>query len=134
MHDHPHEHMHEHEHTHADGTTHVHAHVHEHSHEHEHTHAHEHEHLHAPGEPHTHEHDHTHSHEHHHDASVTPREELLAMLKYMVGHNAAHVRETKELAEQVRHENPAAYDKIIRAVEDFERGNAMLDEALQDLK
>ena len=41
-----------------------------------------------------------HEQEHHHDHAhgATPMEELTAMLRYMVGHNAAHTRELAELA------------------------------------
>ena len=124
---------HTHEHTHADGTTHTH----------EHSHAdattHSHEHTHADGTTHTHEHvhDHEHSHEHSHihthEHSGTPIEELTAMLKYMVGHNASHVKETQELAEQLKDEKPEVYAMINDAVADFESGNAILAKALDAL-
>lgn len=55
------------------------------------------------------------------------------MLKYMVGHNAAHARETQELAEQLKAESPAVYEKIESAVKDFEAGNDKLADALADL-
>ena len=129
-HSHEHTHAHTHEHTHADGTTHVHEHDHTHSHEHEHPHGHEHDHDHE----HAHDHDHTHEHHHHdHAVDATPKEELVAMLKYMVGHNASHVRETQELAEQLKAESPAVYEKIVEAVAVFEDGNSKLADALADL-
>lgn len=53
--------------------------------EHEHTHTHEHTH---DGVTHTHEH----SHEHPHDHAHTPMDEILALMKYMVDHNAAHTK------------------------------------------
>ena len=104
--------MHTHEHTHIDENGN------------EYTHSHEHEHDHSN----EHHHDHEHHHEHHHEG--TPKEELIAMLKYMVGHNASHVQETKELAEQLKEEAPEAYAKIGAAVEEFEKGNGLLSEAL----
>lgn len=92
----------------------------------------EHDHAH----PHTHEHEHTHEHHHDHpyagDADV--REELIALMKYMVGHNDAHTRELADLAERVhgigQHE---AYDAILAAVKEFEKGNALLSEALKEI-
>ena len=50
-----------------------------------------------------HEHGHDHEHEHHHDHApgAASMEELVAMLRYMVGHNAAHIRELAELAGQL---------------------------------
>ncbi len=133
-----HEHVHTHEHVHEDGTVHSHPHTHAHTHEGDPA-GHTHEHIHEEGAAHHHSHDcchdgHTHEHshdEHSHDA--TPREELLAMLKYMVGHNASHIKETQELAEQLKDEESAAYAKICEATAEFEKGNALLDEALASL-
>ena len=107
-------------------------HEHEYTHEHTHSHGdyeHTHEHTHTHGHEHTHEHHHTHEHEH----TGTPIEELIAMLKYMTGHNAAHIRETKELAEQLQAEHPEVCRKVLSAVEEFEKGNALLEEALSGL-
>ena len=133
-----HEHVHTHEHTHEDGTVHSHPHTHAHTHDSD-AEGHTHEHIHEHGAPHQHSHDgHTHEHSHdghthEHSHDVTPREELLAMLKYMVGHNASHIRETQELAEQLKDEEPSAYAKICDATAEFEKGNALLDEALASL-
>ena len=70
-----------------------------------------HEHHHHEHHHHDHHHDH---HDHHHDHECTgtcqgcasqcehtPMEELMALMKYMVGHNAAHAQELAELAEQL---------------------------------
>jgi len=135
-HDHvaSHSHEHTHEHTH-DGVAHTHAHTHEHSHEHEHDHQHTHEHLHDHG------HEHTHSHscagscqgcatpcEH------TPMEELMALMKYMVGHNAAHAKELADLAQQLEKAGShAAYEQVMAAVSDFEKGNMRLSVVLSSL-
>ena len=132
-HVHPHEHTHSHEHTH-DGVTHTHDHVH--AHEHDHVHPHTHDHLHGEGHDHTHTHDCTGSCagcaggcEH------TPMEELVALMKYMVGHNASHARELAELAVQLekagRH---AAYEQVMAAVSDFEKGNMRLSVVLASLE
>lgn len=152
-HDHEHEHAHTHEHTHADGTTHSHEHEHEHAHEHSHPHTHEE--LHALGIPHDHDHehhhhhhdhDHHHEHEHDHDCAHdcgtcgtpcehTPMEELMALMQYMVGHNAAHARELADLAVQLDQAgNHTAYEQVMAAVSDFEKGNMRLSVVLASMK
>lgn len=116
-HSHPHTHEHTHEHTH-DGVAHIHAHSHEHTHTHEHPH--DHEHLHENGT------DHDHAH--------TPMEELLALMKYMVGHNAAHARELADLAAQLKGAaGEEAYQKVMSAVADFDKGNETLASVLKEL-
>ena len=116
-HSHEHSHAHTHEHTH-DGHTHTHEHHHEHTHDHEH--------------PHTHDHLHEHGHEHHH--SHAPMDELLALMKYMTGHNAAHAKELAELAYKLDEVGShMAYHKVIDAVACFEQGNNMLAEVLHEL-
>ena len=75
-----------------------HSETHEHAHTHEHEHPHSHDHLHEEGQEHTHSHDcggQCQSCES--QCSHTPMEELLALVKYMVGHNAAHARELQSL-------------------------------------
>ena len=132
-HVHPHEHTHSHEHTH-DGVTHTHDHVH--AHEHDHVHPHTHDHLHGEGHDHTHTHDCTGSCagcaggcEH------TPMEELVALMKYMVGHNASHARELAELAVQLEKAGShAAYEQVMAAVSDFEKGNMRLSVVLASLE
>lgn len=131
-HDHGHTHAHTHEHTH-DGVTHTHEHTHEHSHEH--GHPHDHDHLHG-------EH---HHHEHSHDCSGsceacaggcshTPMEELMALMKYMANHNAAHARELADLAIQLdKAGNHPAYEQVMAAVSDFEKGNLRLSAVLASL-
>lgn len=116
-HSHPHTHEHTHEHTH-DGVTHTHAHTHEHDHTHEHPH--DHDHLHGDGAAHDHAH--------------TPMDELLALMKYMVGHNAAHARELAELAAQLKDAaGEEAYAKVMSAVADFDKGNETLASVLKEL-
>lgn len=143
-HDHEHTHSHSHEHTHADGTTHSHSHDHEHVHSHEHPHSHEE--LHALGIPHEHHHDHEHDHHHDHECAHscdscgtpcehTPMEELMALMKYMAGHNAAHARELADLAVQLDQAgNHTAYEQVMAAVSDFEKGNLRLTAVLASLK
>ena len=135
-HDHSHEHAHTHEHTH-DGVAHTHEHHHEHSHDHEHTHSHDHLHDHG----HEHHHDHGHSHECggncggcQSQCQHTPMEELMALMKYMVGHNAAHAKELADLAIQLEKAGShAAYEQVMAAVSDFEKGNMRLSVVLSSL-
>ena len=131
-HDHEHIHTHTHEHTH-DGVTHTHEHAHTHGHSH--AHPHNHEALHAEGAAHTHSHDCggecgscAEKCEH------TPMEELVALMKYMVGHNAAHAKELADLAAQLEKAGShSAYEQVMAAVSDFEKGNMRLSVVLASL-
>ena len=112
-----------------------HDHGHSHTHSHEHSHPHDHEHLHSEG----------HTHSHSHDCggqcgscgsacSHTPMEELTALMKYMANHNAAHARELAELAAQLEKAgNHMAYEQVMAAVSDFEKGNMRLSMVLASL-
>ena len=147
-HAHPHTHEHTHEHIH-DGVAHSHEHTHEHAHTHEHPHDHEHlhEHGHAHDHSHEHHHHHDHGHEHSHDHNCgcgcascashcehTPMEELMALMNYMVGHNAAHAKELADLAVQLEKAGShAAYEQVMAAVSDFEKGNMRLSVVLASL-
>ena len=98
-------------------------------------------HDHMPG------HHHDHDHEHHHDHSCTgscqgcasqcehtPMEELMALMKYMVGHNASHAKELADLAGQLEKlGNRMAYEQVMAAVSDFEKGNMRLSMVLAAL-
>ena len=131
-HAHPHSHTHTHEHTH-DGVAHTH--------EHDHAHAHDHEHPHT----HDHLHDGAAAHDHSHSCSGscsgcasqcehTPMEELMALMKYMAGHNAAHARELADLAAQLdKAGNHMAYEQVMAAVSDYEKGNMRLTAVLASL-
>ena len=133
-HDHTHDHTHTHEHTH-DG--HTHSHAHSHAHAHEHAHPHSHEHLHGHDHEHTHDHDHGCAHDCHScggGCEHTPMEELTALMKYMASHNAAHARELADLASQLQKAgNHAAYEQVMAAVSDFEKGNMRLSVVLASL-
>ena len=110
---------------------------------------HTHEHTHADGTTHTHEHHHHENlsdHEHHtHDCAehthcggdcavcgnVSPRDELIALMKYMVGHNASHANELAQLAGKLQEMGETtAYEQIMAAVSDFEKGNLRLSTVL----
>ena len=105
---------------------------HEHCHDHGHCHHHDHDHCH-------HDHDHGHCHDHgcqggcghcHH----TPMEELVALMKYMVGHNAAHAKELADLAAKLEQAgNRMAFEQVMAAVSDFEKGNMRLSLVLASL-
>ena len=135
-HDHEHTHSHTHEYTHEhthDGVTHSHEHTH--AHEHSHEHPHDHDHLHEHGAEHTHS----------HDCSGqcagcasqcqhTPMEELVALMKYMVSHNAAHAKELADLAVQLEKAGShAAFEQVMAAVSDFEKGNMRLSAVMASL-
>ena len=140
-------------HDHVGGGDHCHSHTHEHSHEHTHdgvahTHEHSHSHDHSHDHPHSHDHLHEHGHEHHHDHGCagscagcaggcehTPMEELMALMKYMAGHNAAHAKELADLAVQLEKAgNHAAYEQVMAAVSDFEKGNMRLSLVLASMQ
>ena len=62
-------------------------------------------------------------------------EELLALMKYMANHNAAHANELAELAKQFQIAgNAAAYEQVMAAVSDFEKGNMRLSMVLKSLE
>ena len=108
--------------------------------DHEHNgHCHGHEHHHHDHDHHHHDHDHCHDHCHEHcdghcHCDHTPMEELVALMKYMVGHNAAHARELAELADQLEKAGShTAYEQVMAAVSDFEKGNMRLSVVLASL-
>ena len=62
-------------------------------------------------------------------------EELPALMQYMVGHNAAHAKELADLAVQLQKAgNAVAYEQVMAAVSDFEKGNMRLSVVLASLK
>lgn len=106
-----------------------------------------HTHTHADGTPLTHEEMHAMGIAHTHEDCAqdcggcaaqcehTPMEELTALMQYMVGHNAAHARELADLAAQLEHiGNHVAYEQVMAAVSDFEKGNLRLTAVLSSLK
>ena len=127
--------MHEHEHHHHDHDCGCGCHDHEHHH-------HDHEHHHHDHEHHHHDHDH---HHHDHDCSCgcggcgggcehSPMEELVALMKYMVGHNAAHAKELADLAAKLQEAGSrTAFEQVMAAVSDFEKGNMRLSMVLAAL-
>lgn len=129
---------------HEDGEAHSHTHTHAHTHDGvEHTHEHTHTHTHEGGD-HTHTHDgahgeHTHSHDCTHECNTCggcdPMQETLALMQYMVNHNAAHARELAGLAKKLGElGNHAASEQVLAAVSEFEKGNLRLSAVLASLK
>ena len=103
-------------------------------------------HCHDHDHSHEHTHDHCHDHEHSHDCGGscqgcaggcghTPMEELTALMKYMATHNAAHAKELADLAVQLdKAGNHMAYEQVMAAVSDFEKGNMRLSLVLASLQ
>ena len=61
-------------------------------------------------------------------------DELVALMKYMVGHNAAHAKELADLAIQLEKAgNHMAYEQVMAAVSDFEKGNLRLTAVLSSM-
>ena len=95
--------------------------------------------------PHTHPHDHDHGcGEHSHcgehagcagcSQSQDPMAELLALMRYMVGHNTQHANELAGLAKRLDEMgNHGAYEQVMQAVSDFEKGNLRLSTVLASL-
>ena len=99
---------------------------------------HDHEHegcCHSHEEGHAHEHHHEHGENctcgcHDHD-NADPKAELKALMKYMVGHNASHANELAQLAAKLKDlGEDTAYEQIMLAVSDFEKGNMRLSTVL----
>jgi len=96
---------------------------------------------------HKHEHEHHHDHEHHHERTQcsghcadcevcdsTPIEELKALIRYMIDHNTAHAKELTSLAESLRNAGrQEAFEQVMVATADFERGNLRLSNVLAEL-
>jgi hypothetical protein len=102
--------------------------------------------MHDHHDHHHHDHEHHHHHDHEHTCGGdcggcqshcehTPMEELLALMKYMANHNAAHANELAALAQQLQKAgNPMAYEQVMAAVSDFEKGNMRLQAVLASLE
>ena len=84
-------------------------------------------HTHAHGED-------VHTHSHGEAGQGTPMEELLALMKFMIGHNDAHAQELAELADRLQTAGKRrAYQRIMDAVADFDMANAQLDAVAREL-
>lgn len=61
------------------------------------------------------------------------KEELVALIKYLIDHNEHHNGELKELAENLKSLNNEAYFKVLDAIKSFQEGNQILASALDEL-
>ena len=58
----------------------------------------------------------------------------MALMKYMVGHNTAHAKELADLAAKLdKLGNHMAYEQVMAAVSDFEKGNMRLSVVINSL-
>lgn len=74
------------------------------------------------------------THTHGEAGQGAPMEELLALMKFMIGHNDAHAQELAELADRLQTAGKRrAYQRIMDAVADFDMANAQLDAVLREL-
>lgn len=96
---------------------------------------------HSHSHPHTHDGEHAPSHAHdcdhdcHTCGGCDPMQETLALMQYMVNHNAAHARELAALAEKLEElGNHTAAEQVLTAVSEFEKGNLRLATVLAALK
>ena len=102
---------------------------------------------------HPHEHGHEHAHDCAHDCQTCggcdPMQETVALMQYMVNHNAAHARELEALAKKLGELGnaatnvayplsticlAAASEQVLAAVSEFEKGNVRLAAVLASLK
>ena len=74
------------------------------------------------------------THTHGEAGQGAPMEELLALMKFMIGHNDAHAQELAELADRLQTAGKRrAYQRIMDAVADFDMANAQLDAVAREL-
>ena len=93
-------------------------------------HCHEHE-----DHEHCHEHEQGHCHAHHHHEAADPQQQMSALLDYMLKHNQHHAAELDQLSQKLRAQGKGnVADQILKAVEEFEKGNLYLSLALSMVK
>lgn len=61
------------------------------------------------------------------------KQEFTALIEYMIHHNEHHNEELEELASSLEGVNEAAFGKVKEAIQDFQKGNSALAEALKEL-
>ena len=67
--------------------------------------------------------------------SCDPMQETVALLQYMVNHNAAHANELAQLGRKLTElGNREAGEQVLAAVSEFEKGNLRLSAVLASLK
>ncbi|MGN0522676.1 MAG: hypothetical protein ACI4IG_00210 [Eubacterium sp.] len=73
-------------------------------------------------------------HSRHHSHNANSIEESIALLEYMAKHNSSHTDELINISKEIKNINPSAYEKIVCAIESYEKGNACLFKALSELE
>lgn len=59
----------------------------------------------------------------------------MALMKYMASHNTAHANELAALARQLQQAgNSMAYEQVMAAVSDYEKGNMRLQAVLASME
>ena len=76
-------------------------------------------------------HDHEHTHDHPHVHSDMPKDQVVAVLQYMLDHNVHHAGELSDMADQLTGE---ARHQLLHAVESFDQANGYLSAALEKLR
>lgn len=76
-------------------------------------------------------HDHEHTHDHPHVHSDMPKDQVIAVLQYMLDHNVHHAGELSDMADQLTGE---ARHQLLHAVESFDQANGYLSAALEELR
>ena len=65
---------------------------------------------------------------------MDPRAEVVALMQYMVNHNTAHANELAQLAGRLKDlGDTTAFEQVMQAVSDFEKGNMRLSTVLAAL-
>lgn len=72
-----------------------------------------------------------HEHKFSHD-SINSFEESIALLKYLASHNASHAYEVEHILKSI--ENAEAKKHINDAVEQYKKGNDLLEKAIEILE
>ena len=86
------------------------------------------------GNPLAHGHDHDHEHHHHHEPAKT-QDQMTALLSYMLEHNQHHAGELTDMADRLTHAGKTEASDLVRAaVEQFDKGNAILADALKKVQ
>ena len=76
-------------------------------------------------------HDHEHTHDHPHVHSDMPKDQVVAVLQYMLDHNVHHAGELSDMADQLTGE---ARHQLLHAVGSFDQANGYLSAALEELR
>ena len=78
---------------------------------------------------------HEHEHGHHSISDSVGQDELTVFLEFTLKHNISHTAELSSLAEKLGHRgNTVASEKVLSALEEYNKGNALLKEALEAVK